>query len=95
MNSEFKQSYQALSINDKRNALSNELMLIGNLISSVESKFGHDLGCQVKNYDKSKDYKLTESQMLDFFYEDVYNIEKEFITLASMIEAKEKQEIDS
>lgn len=94
MNEDFKKTYKNLSLNDKRNAMSNELMLIGNLISGLENKYGINNTCQVKNYDSAKDSHLTESEMLEFFYEDIYNIEKEFITLASLIEKKEQKEED-
>ena len=94
MNEDFKKAYKALSLNDKRNAISNELMLIGNLITGLENKYGINTICEVKNYDSAKDAHLTESEMLDFFYEDIYHIEKEFITLASIIEKKVQKEED-
>ncbi len=94
MNEDFKKAYKALSLNDKRNAISNELMLIGNLISGLANKYGINNICPVKNYDSAKDTHLTESEMLDFFYEDIYHIEKEFITLASLIEKQMPKEED-
>ena len=91
MNEQFKTAYKALSINEKRNALSNELLVIGNLIMNVQERYGIMNPCVIKNYDITADSKKNESEMLDFFYEDVYNIEKEFITLISLIEQKERE----
>lgn len=38
----------------------------------------------VKNYDSNKQSKLTENDMLDFLYEDIYSIKRELITLLSV-----------
>ncbi len=88
MNEEFKNAYKALTVNEKRNQLSNELMLIGELIKNVESSFNIQSILNVKNYDSQKDSNLSENEMLDFIYEDVYNIERELITVLSAISSK-------
>ena len=41
---------------------------------------------KVKNYDTIKDEALSESEMLTYFYEDIYNIQQELITLLNLIE---------
>lgn len=41
---------------------------------------------KVKNYDQVGDANLTEEEMLTFFYEDVFNIQQELITLLSAID---------
>ena len=35
----------------------------------------------IKNYNSNNDKNLNESEMLDFLYEGVYNIQKELITI--------------
>lgn len=88
MNNEFKEAYKNLSLNDKRNQLSNELMLIGELIKSMESSLEIPSILNVKKYDSKNDYDLSEDEMLEYIYEDVYNIQRELITLATAINSK-------
>lgn len=88
MNEEFKNAYKDLTLNEKRNQLSNELMLVGELIKNMEDTFGIQSILNVKNYDSQNDSNLSENEMLDFIYEDVYNIQRELITLFATISSK-------
>lgn len=88
MNEDFKNAYKNLTLNEKRNCLSNELMIIGELIKKMEDTFGIQSVLNVKNYDSQKDSNLSENEMLDFIYEDVYNIQKELITVFTAISSK-------
>lgn len=88
MNEKFKNAYKNLTLNEKRNQLSNELMLIGELIKNVENTFGIQSVLNVKNYDSQNSFNLSENEMLDFIYEDVYNIQKELITVFTAISSK-------
>lgn len=82
MNEDFKRSFDLLDINKKRNQISNELIIICELIKNMESYLGiHNEVIKVKDYDEAKNIKLTESEMLSFFYEDIYNIQRELITI--------------
>ena len=84
MNEEFKNAFNSLSINEKRNQISNELLIIGELIKKEKKNIGIPSILMVKNYDSISDSTLSESEMLDFIYEDIYNIQKELITLLSV-----------
>ena len=42
----------------------------------------------IKNYKNINEKEIPESKMLDFLYEDIYNIQKELITLFSIDEHK-------
>lgn len=86
MSEEMKKAYTQLDINDKRNQLSDELLIIFELIKRYENAKGINPIIQIKNYDVAKDKNLNEDEMLTFFYEDVYNIQQELITLLSMVE---------
>lgn len=88
MNEEFKNAYKNLTLNEKRNQLSNELMLIGELIKNMENTLGIQSVLNVKNYDSQNNFNLSENEMLDFMYEDVYNIQKELITVFTAISSK-------
>lgn len=86
MNIDMKNAYMQLDINDKRNQLSNELLIIFELIKRFENLKGVNPITQVKNYDSINDRNLNEDEMLTFFYEDIYNIQQELITLLSLVD---------
>lgn len=86
MSEEMKNAYKMLDINDKRNQLSDELLIIFELIKQYENAKGINPVTQVKNYDTVNDKDLNEDDILTFFYEDVYNIQQELITLLNVVE---------
>lgn len=86
MSEEMKNAYRMLDINDKRNQLSDELLIIFELIKRYENAKGINPVTQVKNYDTVNDKDLNEDEILTFFYEDVYNIQQELITLLNVVE---------
>ena len=83
MSEEFKNAFDKLSINEKRNQISDELLIIGELIKNIENKYNIQSILNVKNYDTNKNNELTENEMLTFIYEDIYNIQRELITVLS------------
>lgn len=86
MNTKIIENFDVLDVNTKRNQISNELMIIGELIKNYEMKYSISPFLNVKNYDQTNDKELDESQILTFFYEDIYNIQQELITLLNVIE---------
>ena len=42
------------------------------------------MNLKVKNYDQNNDSIMSEDEILTFFYEDIYNIEQELITLLTL-----------
>lgn len=86
MSDKMKNAYKMLDINNKRNQLSDELIMMYELIKKFENDRGINPITQVKNYDSLNDYDMTEDEILTFFYEDVYNIQQELITLLNVIE---------
>ena len=86
MSEEMKNAYMQLDINNKRNQLSDELLIIFELIKRYENAKGINPVTQVKNYDTKNDKNLNEDEILTFFYEDVYNIQQELITLLNIVE---------
>jgi len=89
MSEEFKKAFDKLSVNEKRNQISDELLIIAELIKNIENKYNVQSILSVKNYDTSQNKELTESQMLSFIYEDVYNIQRELITVLTAINIKD------
>lgn len=79
-------NFDKLDINTKRNQISDELIIIHELIKKYEERKGITPVTKIKNYDTSNDKDLNEAEILTFFYEDIYNIQQELITLLSCIE---------
>ena len=82
MTEEFKKAFSNLSIDEKRNQISNELIIISELIKLKEKSLNLPSVLLVKNYITNSN--MSESEMLDFLYEDIYNIQKELITIFSI-----------
>ena len=85
MSEETKLAFDKLDINTKRNQISDELLIIYELIKKFENANNIYPLNQVKNYDSIQDSDLTESEILTFFYEDIYNIQQELISLLSSL----------
>lgn len=85
MSEEVKQVFDILDINTKRNQISDELLIIYELIKKFENTKNINPITKVKNYDSINDANLTESEILTFFYEDIYNIQQELISLLSSL----------
>lgn len=88
MGNDLLNKFDVLDINTKRNQISDELIIIYELIKKYEELNGIEPITKVKNYDTINDSNLKESEILTFFYEDIYNIQQELITLLSCIENK-------
>ena len=83
MSEELKKGFDVLDVNTKRNQISDELIIIYELIKSFEHKNNIIPITNIKNYDIIKDKNLSEAEILTFFYEDIYNIQQELISLLS------------
>ena len=82
MTEELKKAFSNLSVDEKRNQISNELIMISELIKLKEKTLKLPSILSVKDYISNSN--MSESEMLDFLYEDIYNIQKELITLLSV-----------
>lgn len=86
MGTELLNSFDVLDINTKRNQISDELIIIHELIKKCEEMKNITPITKVKNYDTNNDKNMTEAEMLTFLYEDIYNIQQELMTLLNSIE---------
>ena len=86
MSTELINSFDVLDINTKRNQISDELIIIHELIKKYEEMKNITPITKVKNYDTNNDRDMTEAEMLTFLYEDIYNIQQELITLLNSLE---------
>lgn len=83
-NEELLKAFNQLDTNNKRNKISDELMIIGELINTIEKNKGIPVNLEIKNYDQNNDSNMTEDEILSFFYEDIFNIENELLTMLSI-----------
>lgn len=74
MNANLIKAYDDLDIKSKRNNLSNELSEIGSLLEQIEYKLGLDTKIDINLYSNDK---MTESETLTLFYQNIFNIERE------------------
>ena len=80
MDQDFKNAFSKLDLEDKKNYLSNELNIIGELLNIIENTLQIPYrNVLIKNYDLA--HPLEENQTLEFFYEDIYVIEREIINI--------------
>ena len=86
MSNELLNSFDVLDINTKRNQISDELIIIHELIKKYEEMKHITPITKVKNYDTNSDSDMIEAEMLTFLYEDIYNIQQELITLLNSLE---------
>ena len=81
-----KKKFQELDVNDKKDVISNELMFIGELLKKLE--FYHDIQQEfkIKNYNLNSN--LSEEDYLTFVYDDIFEVQKQLLTIISNIQSK-------
>lgn len=81
--------YDKLSLNSKRNELSNLIGTIDGIVGNLLTLEELGSGEKVKNYDSVNDSKMTEDEMLKFLYEDLWNLKtKLLLFLTSYVSKK-------
>lgn len=78
-----KQAYDNLNLDDKRNKLSDELLVIEELLKIVENKFGLIPNFKIKNYESGSN--MNEEEFLSYIYDDVFEIQKQLILIIDRI----------
>lgn len=81
-----KEAYDNLDLDDKRNKLSNELLVMEGILKSIQNRYGLVSNFEVKNYESGSN--ITEDEFLSFIYEDIFEIQKQLILLADKINIK-------
>lgn len=74
------EAYDNLELDDKRNKLCDELLVIEELLKKLENKCGLVPNFKIKNYKSGSTMK--EDEFLLFIYEDIFEIQKQLILLA-------------
>jgi len=76
-------AYEKLALDDKRNKLSDELLVIEQLLKKIQYKNDISPNFTIKNYKSGS--KMNEDEFLAFIYDDVFEIQKQLILLADKI----------
>lgn len=79
-----KETFKELDINDKKNVVSRELILIGEFVKKMKDHYGLETDFDIKNYDVNTE--MSEDDYLLFIYEDIFEIEKQLISVLSRME---------
>ena len=61
-----KEAYDNLDLDDKRNKLSNELLVMEGILKSIQNRYGLVSNFEVKNYESGSNMK--EDEFLSFIY---------------------------
>ena len=81
-----KEAYDNLDLDDKRNKLSNELLVMEGILKNIQNRNGLVSNFEVKNYESGSN--MTEDEFLSFIYEDIFEIQNQLILLADKINIK-------
>ena len=81
-----KEAYNNLDLDDKRNKLSNELLVMEELLKNIQNKCGLVSNFKIKNYESGSN--INEEEFLSFIYDDLFEIQKQLILLADKINIK-------
>jgi len=81
-----KKKFQELDVNDKKDVISNELMFIGELLKKLEIYHDVQQDFKIKNYNLNSN--LSEEDYLTFIYDDIFEVQKQLLTIISNIQSK-------
>lgn len=79
-----KNAFNNLDIEDKKNKISDELLFIGELIKKLQTYYGIEPNFKIKNYNINE--KSSEEEYLTFIYEDIFEIQKQLLTIITNIQ---------
>ena len=78
-----KEAYNNLDWDDKRNKLSNELLVMEELLKNIQNKCGLVSNFKIKNYESGSN--INEEEFLSFIYDDLFEIQKQLILITDKI----------
>ena len=65
-----KEAYNNLDLDDKRNKLSNELLVMEELLKNIQNRCGLVSNFKIKNYESGSN--INEEEFLSFIYDDLF-----------------------
>ena len=78
-----KEAYNNLDLDDKRNKLSNELLVMEELLKNIQNKCGLVSNFKIKNHESGSN--INEEEFLSFIYDDLFEIQKQLILITDKI----------
>ena len=78
-----QEAYNNLDLDDKRNKLSNELLVMEELLKNIQNKCGLVSNFKIKNYESGSN--INEEEFLSFIYDDLFEIQKQLILITDKI----------
>lgn len=81
-------NFSKLGVDEKRDAFNEELVKVAYLIKNYLNKYNQNIIDEPYNYKKGIDKVLTESELLDLNYKNIYCIKSELLILMSLIDKK-------
>ena len=76
-------NFSKLGVDEKRDVFNEELVKVAYLIKNYLNKYNQDIMDEPYNYKKGIDKVLTESELLDLNYKNIYYIKSELLILMS------------
>ena len=83
ISSKLTEAYKNLNLDDKRNKLSDELLVMGELLKNIQNKCGIVPNFKIKNYESG--LNINEEEFLSFIYDDLFEIQKQLILITNKI----------
>lgn len=80
--------FSKLGVDEKRDVFNEELVKVAYLIKNCLNKYNQEIMDEPYNYKKGIDKVLTESELLDLNYKNIYYIKSELLILVSLIESR-------
>ena len=79
-----------MNLDDKMNKLSDELLVIEELLKTIENTHGLIPNFKIKNYESGS--TMNEEEFLSFIYEDIFEIQKQLILITDKINTNHDNE---
>ena len=80
---ELKEAYNNLDLDDKRNKLSDELIVMGKLLKNIQNRCRLVPNFKIKNYESGSN--ISEEEFLSFIYDELFEIQKQLILITDKI----------
>lgn len=82
--------FNKMGLDAKRNAYNEEVIKLSLIIKSYLKKFNVDSNEELYNYLSKKDDKLTESELLNISFRNIYLVKEQLLTLLNIYDTYSK-----
>lgn len=78
-------NFSKLGLDEKRDTFNEELVKVAYILKNYLNKYNQDILDEPYNYKKELDKEMTESELLDLNYKNIYYIKSELLILMGLI----------